>query len=155
MPPIENADIPLARRRPLTYAANFDPSGWNAAIPSPETTASATTSQYEGASAASAIPTPATTTPAGASQSAPRRSEKSPNSGCTTDEAAVDASIRPATSVYESEKRSLKYGNRAGSAPPAKSVPRCPPDSSTIARRSISARIRARVPRRDTRTRRT
>jgi hypothetical protein len=28
LPPIENADIPLARLAPLAYAANFDPSGW-------------------------------------------------------------------------------------------------------------------------------
>jgi hypothetical protein len=28
-------DIPLARFRPLAYAANFAPSGWYAAIPTP------------------------------------------------------------------------------------------------------------------------
>ena len=28
LPPIENSDIPLARRSPLANAANFDPSGW-------------------------------------------------------------------------------------------------------------------------------
>jgi hypothetical protein len=28
LPPIEKSDMPLARRRPLAYAANFEPSGW-------------------------------------------------------------------------------------------------------------------------------
>ena len=124
LPPIENAAIPLARRRPLAYAANFEPSGWNAATPSPETTTRHTTRPYEGASAASAIPIPATAAPAGASQSAPRRSEKSPKSGWITDDDAADASISSAVRVYESPKRSLKYGRSAGSAPFAKSVAR-------------------------------
>ena len=62
-----------------------------------------------------------------------------------TDEAAVEPSISSATAVYESENRSLKYGSSAGSAPPAKSVARCPPERSSIARLSIPARIPARV----------
>ena len=37
LPPIEKSDIPLARRSPLANAANFDPSGWYAAVPSPDT----------------------------------------------------------------------------------------------------------------------
>jgi enoyl-CoA hydratase/carnithine racemase len=45
LPPIENALIPLARLWPLAYAATFDPSGWYAATPSPETTTSANTTQ--------------------------------------------------------------------------------------------------------------
>ena len=44
LPPTENTDMPLARWSPLAYAANFDPSGWNAAVPSPLTTTHRTTS---------------------------------------------------------------------------------------------------------------
>ena len=44
-PPSEKSAIPLARRFPLTNAANFEPSGWYAATPTPETTTSAATSQ--------------------------------------------------------------------------------------------------------------
>src|SRR5579884_91437 len=108
LPPTENAAMPLARRRPLAYAANFEPSGWKAATPIPEQTTSAKTSQYDGASAASAIPAAATATPAGASQSAPRRSERKPKSGWITDDDAAEASISSAVSVYESPNRSLK-----------------------------------------------
>ena len=91
MPPIEKSDIPLARRRPLTYAANFEPSGWKAAVPSPETTTQATTSQYEGATQASAIPIPPAATPAGISQIAPCRSDQRPKSGWTIDAEIADA----------------------------------------------------------------
>ncbi len=44
LPPMLKYDIPLARFCPLMYAANFEPSGWNAATPIPETTTSAKTS---------------------------------------------------------------------------------------------------------------
>src|SRR3712207_3954074 len=98
-PPIEKSDMPLARLRPLTYAANFEPSGWYAATPRPDTTASRTTSQYDGASAASAIPTPASDTPSGRSQIAPRRSDHSPKSGWTSDDATSEAATSTPTSV--------------------------------------------------------
>src|SRR4051794_5849293 len=133
LPPIENALMPLARFSPLAYAANFDPSGWYAATPRPETTTSRSTSQYEGATAARAIPIPATATPAGRSHGAPRRSDQRPKSGCTTDDDVAEARIATAASVYESEKRSVKKGRSAGKAPPAKSVPRCPAASAVIA----------------------
>src|SRR5436305_134500 len=133
LPPIENALIPLARFSPLVYAANFDPSGWNAATPRPETTTSTTTSQYDGIAAAMPIPTPARATPAGRSQSAPRRSDHSPNRGCTSDDDAVEASISSAASVYESENLSFRNGSSAGKAPLAKSVPRCPAASAVLA----------------------
>ena len=51
--------MPLARRRPLTYAANFDPSGWNAAVPSPETITHAITSPVRGRDARERPPDPA------------------------------------------------------------------------------------------------
>ena len=142
LPPIENALIPLARFFPLAYAANFEPSGWNAATPIPETTTSTTTSQYDGASAASAMPMPASATPLGSSQAAPRRSDQRPKIGWITDDEAVDARIRSAASVYESEKRSLRKGSSAGSAPFAKSVPKCPAQSAAMARLSMPARKR-------------
>src|SRR5256885_667501 len=104
--------MPLARRRPLAYAANFEPSGWYAATPTPETRTSSSTSQYEGAAAASAIPIPATATPVGRSHSAPRRSDHAPNNGWISDEDAADASINVAASVYESPNRSLRKGSR-------------------------------------------
>ena len=44
LPPMLKYDIPLARFCPLTYAANFEPSGWKAATPTPETTTSPKTS---------------------------------------------------------------------------------------------------------------
>src|SRR5262249_25317725 len=99
LPPIENALIPLARFSPLVYAANFEPSGWNAATPRPETATSRTTSQYAGIADARPMPTPATATPAGSSQGAPRRSDHRPNSGGTSDDDAVEASITTAASV--------------------------------------------------------
>src|SRR5262249_23825774 len=68
-----------------------------------------------------------------------------PNAGWITEEAAVEASISSATSVYESPNRSLKYGSSAGTDPPAKSVARWPPESSAIARLSTSARTAPRV----------
>ena len=99
LPPTENTDMPLARWSPLAYAANFDPSGWKAAVPSPLTTTHRTTSPYAGAAAASAMPTPATATPVESSQSAPRRSDQSPNSGWITELENVDASTITAASV--------------------------------------------------------
>src|SRR5690349_9660805 len=140
LPPTENRLMPLARLLPLAYAANLEPSGWNAATPRPETITSRITSQYEGAAAASAIPMPASATPAGSSQMTPRRSDHAPKSGWTSDEAAVDASITTAASVYESEKRSTMNGSSAGSAPFAKSVAQWPAESAAIARLSSSAR---------------
>ena len=44
LPPMLKYDIPLARLAPLAYAANFAPSGWNAATPSPPKNTSTTTS---------------------------------------------------------------------------------------------------------------
>src|SRR5690242_11775910 len=140
LPPIENRLMPLARFWPLAYAANFEPSGWYAATPRPDTTTSTSTSQYDGAAAASAIPIPARATPAGSSQITPRRSDHAPKSGCTSDDAAVDASITTAASVYESEKRSTMNGSSAGSAPFEKSVAQWPAESAAIARLSRSDR---------------
>src|SRR5919199_4580801 len=142
LPPIENHDIPVARLRPLAYAANFDPSGWNAATPTPDRSTQRTTSQYDGDAAASAIPTPASATPPGISHIAPRRSDHSPNSGWISDDDACDASTTTPTSVYERENLSRRNGSSAGRAPFAKSVARWPLDRSPIARRSISARTR-------------
>ena len=102
-------------------------------MPRPETTTSVSTSQYDGAAAASAIPTPATATPPGRSQLAPRRSDQSPKSGWTSDDAAAEASISAAASVYDNAKRSVRNGSSAGSEPFEKSVPRCPPARATIA----------------------
>ena len=79
------------------------------------------------------MPTPATATPVGSSQIAPRRSDQRPKSGWMSDDEAVEASISTAASVYESEKRSVRNGSSAGSAPFAKSVPRCPAASAVIA----------------------
>ncbi len=87
---------------------------------------------------------PATATPTGRSQLAPCRSDQSPNAGCTSDDDVAEASISPAASVYESEKRSVRKGSSAGSAPFEKSVPRCPAASADIARLSIPARTRQR-----------
>src|SRR5919199_1219866 len=101
LPPIEKSDIALARRRPPTKAANFEPSGWNAATPRPETTTNRSTSGYEGETAASPIPIPANATPPGSSQIAPRRSDHSPKSGWTIDDDTADARIAAAASVYE------------------------------------------------------
>ena len=42
---MEKSDMPLARLAPLAYAANFEPSGWYAAVPSPDTTTKRTTHQ--------------------------------------------------------------------------------------------------------------
>src|SRR5580765_1231852 len=147
LPPTENRLMPLARLLPLAYAANLEPSGWNAATPRPETITSRITSQYEGAAAASAIPMPASATPHGSNQMTPRRSDHAPKSGWTSDDAAVDASITTAASVYESEKRSTMNGSRAGSAPFAKSVAQWPAESAAIARLSSSARTTRAYPR--------
>src|SRR6185312_13537302 len=84
-------------------------------------------------------------TPAGSSQSAPRRSDQAPKNGCTSDEAAVEASITTAASVYDSRKRSTMNGSSASSAPFAKSVAQCPAESTAIARLSSSARTEPRV----------
>src|SRR6266516_2227833 len=99
LPPIEKRLIPLARRLPLAKAANFEPSGWYAATPKPETTTRRRTSQYDGEAAATAIPIPATATPVGSSQSAPRRSDQAPKSGWISEEDAAEASISAAASV--------------------------------------------------------
>ena len=85
---------------------------------------------------------PASATPLGSSQIAPRRSDQSPKSGWITDDETVDARISTAASVYESEKRSVRNGSSAGSAPFAKSVPRWPAARAAIARLSIPARTR-------------
>src|ERR671935_3123355 len=146
LPPIEKRLIPLARRRPLAYAANFDPSGWYAATPRPDATTSDRTSQYEGAAAASAIPRPATATPLGSSQSAPRRSDHAPKTGWTSDDDAAEPSTSMAASVYERPKRSTRNGSSAGSAPLAKSVARWPAESAAIARLSSSARMGSSLP---------
>src|SRR5919201_506483 len=45
LPPIENHAMPLARLRPLTKPANFEPSGWLAALPTPESSTRRSTSQ--------------------------------------------------------------------------------------------------------------
>src|SRR5919204_13674 len=66
LPPIEKTDIPLARRRPLAYAANLEPSGWYAAVPRPERITNTSTAQYDGDAAARAIPMPASATPGAA-----------------------------------------------------------------------------------------
>src|SRR5438067_1527263 len=93
------------------------------------------------------MPTPASPTPSGSSQIAPRRSDHRPNSGCTSDEETVEASISVAASVYVSPNRSTRNGSSAGSAPFAKSVPRWPLASSVIARLSIAALTGLRLPR--------
>src|SRR5919204_6643287 len=126
LPPIEKTDIPLARRRPLAYAANFEPSGWYAATPMPETTTQTSTNPYAGEAAARPIPTPATATPDGRSQIAPRRSDQSPNSGCITDDETVEARTMTPASGYVRLKRSTRNGRRAGSAPFEKSTARGP-----------------------------
>src|SRR3954470_5972894 len=89
------------------------------------------------------MPSPASATPTGRSHMAPRRSDQRPNSGWIREDEACDARITAPTAVYESEKRSFRKGSSAGSAPFAKSVARCPLESSAIPRRSISARTRA------------
>ena len=134
--------MPLARRRPLTYAANFDPSGWKAAVPSPETITHATTSPYEGATPASAIPMPPAATPAGISQIAPCRSDQRPKSGWTTDPEIAAQSTSTAASVYERSNSSWRYGIITYSAPPAKSTAQWPLESAAIARPSIRSLTR-------------
>src|SRR5437588_9979900 len=91
------------------------------------------------------MPTPATATPTGRSQIAPRRSDNRPKSGWITDDETAEASMRVAARVYESPKRSTRNGRSAGSAPFAKSVPRCPAPRSAIARLSMPARTSASV----------
>src|SRR5581483_560026 len=135
-----NRAMPDAGRRPLANAANFAPSGWKAATPRPVRKTNTSTSPYTWVSAASAVPAPARPTPAGSSQMAPRRSETSPNSGCTREEAIVAHSITAAVNAYESPKRSRRKGSMAGTAPEAKSTARCPPESATIALLSTPAR---------------
>src|SRR5437764_2219151 len=93
------------------------------------------------------MPTPASATPSGSSQIAPRRSDHRPNSGCTSDEETVEASISVAASVYVSPNRSTRNGSSAGGAPFAKSVPRWPLASSVMARLSIAALTGLRLPR--------
>src|ERR687883_218812 len=100
-PRMEKSDVALPPRRPPAKAANFDPSGWYAAVPRPETTTNMSTTPYEGETDASAMPAPATATPRGSSQMAPRRSDQRPNTGWTTDDEIADASIAAAASVYE------------------------------------------------------
>src|SRR5438270_1872384 len=91
------------------------------------------------------MPTPATATPTGRSQIAPRRSDNRPKSGWITDDETAEASMRVAARVYERPKRSTRNGRSAGSAPFAKSVPRCPAPRSAIARLSMPARTSASV----------
>ena len=106
----------------------------------------ASTSQYEGAAAASADPD-AGDRDAGRQQpdrAAPVGPE--PKSGWMSDEDAAEASISTAASVYDSEKRSVRNGSSAGSAPFAKSVPRCPAASADIAPLWIPTRTVATLP---------
>src|SRR5689334_6945048 len=100
-------DMPLARLRPLAYAAYFAPSGWKAATPRPPASTSTSTSGYHGDTAASPTPTAASTVPPGISQSAPRRSDQSPNNGWTSDDDTVEASKSIAASAYPRWKRSV------------------------------------------------
>src|SRR5947208_16948463 len=99
LPPTEKSAIPLARLRPLAYAANFEPSGWYAAVPSPERATKSRTTPYVDDAAASAIPIPPRATPLGISQYAPRRSDQSPKKGCTIELDSVATSITTAASV--------------------------------------------------------
>src|SRR5439155_244471 len=55
LPPTEKSAIPLARLRPLAYAANFEPSGWYAAVPRPDRPTKRSTTPYVGDAAAAAI----------------------------------------------------------------------------------------------------
>src|SRR3954449_2749981 len=91
------------------------------------------------------MPTPATATPAGRSHIAPRRSDQRPKSGWIRDDDACDARITAPTARYDSANRSRRNGSRAGSAPLAKSVAKCPLDSSAIARRSMFGRTELRL----------
>ena len=93
-----------------------------------------------GEAAASAMPIPPTAMPAGSSQIAPRRSDQSPKSGCTTELETDQASTSTAASVYDSPNRATRNGSSAGTEPLAKSTAMWPPARAAIARRSISAR---------------
>src|SRR5437867_8119107 len=99
LPPTEKSAIPLARLRPLAYAANFEPSGWYAAVPRPDRPTKRSTTPYVGDAAASAIPIPPRATPLGKSQNAPRRSDHSPKKGCTIELESVETSITTAARV--------------------------------------------------------
>src|SRR5919201_1557532 len=92
------------------------------------------------------MPSPATATPTGRSQIAPRRSDQRPKSGWITDEETAEASMIVAARVYERPKRSTRNGRSAGSAPFAKSVPRCPAARSVIARLSMPLLTTGRLP---------
>jgi hypothetical protein len=81
--------------------ANFAPSGWNAATPTPLTTTASAVSPYDGAGPASAIPTPAMRSPAGMNHGRATRSDNSPKSGWMIDEPIVENRTSAPSAAYE------------------------------------------------------
>ena len=66
------------------------------------------------------------------------RPTRAPNSGWMIEEANVPASTSAAAIVYERPNSSTRNGSSAGSEPCARSVTRCPDESTPIALRSTS-----------------
>ena len=73
-PPTEKNDIPVARRSDAMQAVALNPSGWNAAVPSPLIMTNATSQPNDGESGISAIPTPESAHPSGSRIGKGRRS---------------------------------------------------------------------------------
>src|SRR5512139_4331222 len=64
-PPTEKKDIPVARRSDAMQAVALNPSGWNAAVPSPVNMTNATSPANDGENGTRAIPAPEIAHPSG------------------------------------------------------------------------------------------
>ena len=73
-PPTEKKDIPVARFSDAMQAVALNPSGWNAAVPSPVNMTNATSQPNDGESETSAMPTPEIAHPSGSRSGKGRRS---------------------------------------------------------------------------------
>src|SRR5699024_4101416 len=86
---------------PAACRAAREPSGWNAAIPSPERAMSTHVRAYDDATPDPAIPPPAAAIPGMIIHRSGRRSPITPNTGWAMEEMSVAARVSPARAAYE------------------------------------------------------
>src|SRR5690349_6626825 len=72
------------------------------------------------------MPSPAVVMLTGISQVSGRRSVRMPNTGCTTDDNSVAASVIPEIATYPRPRSATRNGTRAGTAPWCTSTHACP-----------------------------
>src|SRR5512139_1781553 len=106
-PPTENRDIPVARRSEAMHAVALNPSGWNAAVPSPVNMTNATSHQKVGEWGTSATPIPVTAHPSGIRNGNGLRSVTYPKRGWITEEVRWAAISSVPVTAYERAKRSF------------------------------------------------